>query len=231
MNFFAWVPWFFQTLMWLIMKPFLLIFSGLRVTGKENLKGFKGNAIIAMNHVSQLDSILIPATLGPLSPLMPVFSAAREREFYKEVKGLGRYVYGGMIFRLLGAYPVILAAGNYELSLKHHINILERGESLGIFPEGSRTKDGTIGIGKPGVAYLLWRTGVPVIPVAFHGHYEMHPRHFFSRKHTISVAYGKPIYKEDLYKPEHDIVPPTRDEFRAASQEIMSRIREMYELI
>lgn len=231
MNFFAWVPWFTQTLMWLIARPLLFIFAGLRVYGKENLEDVDGNAIIAMNHVSQLDPIMIPATLGATSPLMPVFSVAREKEFYKGIKGVGRYFYGGFLFRMLGAYPVILASGDYETSLKPHINILEKGESLGIFPEGRRTKNGEIGEAKAGVAYLLWRTGIPVIPVAFHGHYQMRPRHFFSRRHTISVLYGKPFQKSDFFGPEADVVPPTREEFKKVAEVIMSRVQELYEKI
>jgi 1-acyl-sn-glycerol-3-phosphate acyltransferase len=229
MNFFAWVPWFFQTLMWLVARPLLFVFSGLRISGKENLKGLRGNAIIAMNHVSQLDPIMIPATLGPLSPLMPVFSVAREKEFYQGIKGVGKYIYGGFVFRALGAHPIILVSGDYERSLKPHIDILEKGGSLGIFPEGRRTKDGTIGEARAGVAYLLWRTGVPVVPVVFHGHYQMKPRHFFSRRHAISVVYGKPFYKEDFFGPETELVPPTKEEFKEVAQKIMLRIREIYE--
>ena len=230
MNFFAWVPTVFQFLIAVISQPLFYLFSGLRVYGKENLKGLRGGVIFAMNHSNEVDPFLIAASLGPLSPLMPVFSAARERSFYKN-SGFMKYVYGGTFFKMLGAYPIFVGSGNYELSLRHHINIIERGQTLGIFPEGQITKDGRIGEAKAGVAYLLWRTGAPVVPIAFHGHYRMKTTHFFSRKHTISVAYGKPIKKEDLYKPEHDVVPPTRDEFRVASQEIMSRVQKLYDKI
>lgn len=230
MKFFAWPPTVFQFFIALISKPLFLIFSGLRVYGKENLKGLKGGVIFAMNHASEVDPFLIAASLGPTSPLMPVFSAARERGFYKN-SGILKYVYGGTIFKMLGAYPIFVGGGNYELSLRHHISIIEHGQTLGIFPEGQITKDGKIGEARAGVAYLLWRTGAPVVPVAFHGHYQMKPKHFFSRKHTIAVAYGKPLYKEDFFGPEADLVPPTKEEFKLVAEKIMDRVREMYEKI
>lgn len=226
------VPYLTQTLMWLIARPLLSIFSGVKIYGKENTHAVPRNAIIAMNHVSQLDPIMIPATLGPFSRLMPVFSVAREKEFYQNIKGFFKIFYGGIFFRMLGSYSIFLAqTGDYELSLKPHIDLLEKGGSLGIFPEGKRTKDGTFGEAKPGVAYLLWRTGVPVIPVAFHGHYKMKARHFFSRKHTITVCYGKPIYKHEMFSAESDRVPPTREELKEVAHKIMEQVREMYEKI
>lgn len=180
MNFFAITPFLLQTLVYPFTWVSLYFFTRIRVLGKENFRGHKNGAIFAVNHASEFDPILIPATLNLFSPLFPMFYLARERAFY-EKSGLAKYIYGGTFFKIWGAYPVEVGTGDYERALKHHIKILERGKSVCIFPEGGKTINGEIGDGKPGVAYLLWRTGRPVIPVAIHGHHGMSMGDFLGR--------------------------------------------------
>lgn len=237
MNLFAITPFLLQTLVYPFTWVSLRLFAKIRILGKENIRGHKHGAIFAVNHSSELDPILIPATLEPFSRLMPMFYLARESSFY-EKNGLAKYIYGGMFFKLWGAYPVTVGTGgDYEHALRHHIKILERGKSICIFPEGGKTKNGEIGEGKPGVAYLLWRTGRPVIPVAIRGHYQMNPRGFLARKHSITVSYGVPITREELFNSGSrrlsltDAGSPSREELKSAAQIIMARIREMYEKI
>lgn len=230
MNSYTFLPFVLQTMMWLVARPLLWVFTGITVSGKEHTQGLK-NALIAVNHLSDLDPILIPATLGPFSPLMPVFSVALERSFYKRPWPLN-YLYGGVVFNMLGAYSVAIGTkGDYEHTLKSHIRILEQGGSVGIFPEGKRNQDGVVGEGKVGTAYLLWRTGVPVVPVAVHGHYRMYPRNFFARSHTIAVMYGEPITRKELFGDDAIQRTPTQEELKRATDVIMSRIRAMYEKI
>jgi len=228
MNFFSWTPTILQTLVYPFTWVGFRFFARISIVGKENIRGHKRGAIFAVNHASELDPILIPATLYPFSRLMPMFYIARERAFYGK-KGLSRYIYGGTFFKIWGAYPASVGTGDYELALKHHIRILEHGKSVCIFPEGGKSRDGKVNDGKSGVAYLLWRTGAPVIPVALHGHYQMGLHGFFSRARTISVSYGKPITREELFGSDAEVTPPTREDLKAATHIIMSRIREMYE--
>lgn len=232
MNFFVITPFLLQTLTWPMMWVVLRVFGKIIIIGKENIRGHKNGAIFAVNHSSQFDPILIPATLNPFSALMPMFYLAREREFY-EVSGLMQYIYGGIFFKIWGAYPVTVGTkGNYEFALRSHIEILERGQSVCIFPEGGKMPDAKIGEGKPGVAYLAWRTGRVVIPVSIHGHHKMGPREFFSRKHSIVVSYGKPITREELFGKDINVtIPPTHESLKTASNHIMSRIREMHERV
>lgn len=232
MNSLSCIPYILQTLMWLVMRPILALFSNLRIIGKEHTEKIKDGAIVAVNHASDLDPVLIPATLGPWSPLMPVFSVALDRSFYRRPWPFN-YLYSGFIFNLLGAYSMSSGArADYERILSPHIKLLERGSTLGIFPEGKRNFDGKITAGRPGVAYLAWRTRRPVIPVAIHGHTHMAPRDFFARKHSITVAYGAPITYTELFgaRPDPNL-PPTQDELKVATATIMSRIREMYERV
>lgn len=227
MNLFSLTPFILQTMVYPFTWVGLRFFTHIRILGKENLEGHTQGVIFAVNHLSELDPILVPATLNPFSPLMPMFYTARERFFY-EKKGLAQYFYGGTFFKLWGAYTAYVGTGDLALSLRHHIRILEKGKSVCIFPEGGKIPEGVIIEGKTGVAYLLWRTGVPVIPVAMRGHYKMTYREFCARTRTITVSYGKPITREELFNLRPDpAVVPTREELRTATHIIMSRIREM----
>ncbi len=229
MNPLFFTPFILQTLMWAIARPILFVFVRLRVYGKENLFASDKGVILAVNHLSDLDPILIPASLGPASPLMPVFSVALERSFYQRPWPLN-HLYGGKIFNMLGAYAVKIGTkGDYGQLLRNHISILELGGTVGIFPEGGRNFEGKVGEAKAGVAYLSWRTGAPIIPVALSGHHEMGPREFFLRKHAVIVSYGKPITKEELFGTNPSSTEPSHAELKNASQVVMARIREIYE--
>ncbi|KKU82155.1 MAG: Glycerol-3-P acyltransferase [Parcubacteria group bacterium GW2011_GWA1_47_8] len=230
MNPFSWTPTVLQTFVYPFTWISFRLFARIKILGKEHIRGHKRGAIFAVNHSSELDPILVPATLNPFSPLMPMFYLARERSFYPRAEkfGLGRIFYSAAFFKMWGAYPISVGTGNYEVTLKYHLSILEQGRSVCIFPEGKKTENGDIGEGKPGVAYLLWRTGVPVIPTAIHGHYLMGARDFIARKHSITISYGKPITREELFGTDVDRVVPTHEELKSATHTIMSRIREMY---
>jgi len=78
---------------------------------------------------------------------------------------------------------------------------LGEGNSIMMFPEGTRTRDGSIGDLQPGVKLIAQKANVPIVPAALHGVYEIWPR---SRKllgfGPVSVAFGKPIRPEQLRK-------------------------------
>lgn len=220
------LTFFLQAFYWPYWRFVMFLFGRLRVVGLEKIAQEKDGAIFAVNHSSQLDPFLVPTALSPRSPFMPMHYVSRERGFY-DVQGIARYAYGGFIFRIWGAYPAIVKAKDYETKLAHHINILLQNGSICIFPEGALSKDGSVGQGKPGVAYLLWRTGRPVIPVAITGHHNMGPYRFFMRKHRLVVMFGMPISREEIFGEGDLFVQPTRDQLTSATELIMSRVREM----
>lgn len=225
-------PLILQTLVYPYTWVALRFFAHIRIRGLEHVRGMKSGVIFAVNHTSQLDPILIPATLPFLSRLMPMFYVSREKNFYlnagEKDSIFVKIFYGGNFFKLWGAYPATVGTGDYEIALRNHIRILNNKRSVCIFPEGKRTRNGFLGEGKPGAAYLLWKTGSPVIPVAIHGNYKLSFYDFISRKAAITVSYGKPILPADVYTTAiKEGRAPTLEELKDATSLIMSRIQEL----
>lgn len=228
------VPLVFQTLVYPCTWIAFRFFTHIRIKGLEHVRGMSNGALFAVNHSSELNPILVPATLPFLSRLMPMFYVSRETAFYlrdgKKKFSLKQIFYGGNFFKLWGAYPATVGTGDYELALRHHIKILNDKRSVCIFPEGKITRDGLVGEGKPGAAYLLWRTGVPVIPVSIRGDYRITLREFLLRKRTITVSYGAPITSSEMFEGAlKENRQPTIEELKTVTGHIMARIRTLWE--
>lgn len=128
-----------------------------------------GPVIICCNHLSNMD----PPLLGtPLS--RQVHYMAKEELF--AIPGFG------WLIRQYGAFPVKRGGVSKE-SIRLALRILEEGNLIGIFPEGSRKNRG--GAGKKGAASLAIKSGATVIPAAIIGNYVPFRR--------MSVVYGKPL--------------------------------------
>ncbi len=223
-----------QTLIWIPTRIYFKLVHSYSVLGLKNLKELKHNksgVIFAVNHSSELDPIMIPASLPFLSHMMPMFYVSRERKFYNE-SGWRQHIYGGRFFNSWGAYSAYPGLKNYDLSLKHHINILNDGRSVCIFPEGHKTRDGSIGEGKPGASFLSYRTNSPIVPVKINGLYKPLAQKSKSGKTKLEVIFGKPIYPKDLFNEalsqnSEEGKDISVEEFKRTREVIMSAIRKL----
>ncbi|WP_329177878.1 1-acyl-sn-glycerol-3-phosphate acyltransferase [Streptomyces decoyicus] len=130
------------------------------VEGIENIPA-EGPAILASNHLSFSDSFFLPAVLDRKI----TFIAKSEYFTSPGVKGKLTAAF----FKGVGQLPVDRSGGRGagEAAIKSGIEVLERGELFGIYPEGTRSPDGRLYRGKPGgLARVALATGAPVIPVA-----------------------------------------------------------------
>jgi 1-acyl-sn-glycerol-3-phosphate acyltransferase len=127
-------------------------------TGLENVPD-SGPAILASNHLSVIDSIFLP-----LAVKRPVYFLAKSDYF------TGRGVRGFVIRWLmnsLGQLSIDRSGGKAsEASLQTGLQVLRRGDLLGIYPEGTRSPNGKLFRGRTGVARMILEGHVPVIPVA-----------------------------------------------------------------
>jgi 1-acyl-sn-glycerol-3-phosphate acyltransferase len=154
-----------------------------RARGIENLPS--GPALIIANHQSFLDPLLIGLPLQ-----RPVCFLARDSLFKVPVIG--------WILRSTYVMPIRREAAGTE-SLRVSLKRLEEGYLVGIFPEGTRSRNGRLGAMKPGFVALARRAQVPLIPVAVSGAFEAMPRGaLFLRPRRVRVVFGTPISVDEL---------------------------------
>lgn len=202
---YAILPWIIQRgVLILFVKPLYYCFLDIEVVGLKNIPLSDKNFIFASNHSSELDPTIIPAVLPIYSKFIPMFYVSKDRSFYDR-SGWRKKFYGGLIFKLFGAYPVVSGVKNYGVSMEQHIKILKDGYSIHIFPEGVRTLNGEIGEGRGGVSYLSVKSGVPIIPVSIKGFFKLNVKEFFSDNKKIIISFGKPIYLSPNFPIENDV--------------------------
>ncbi len=158
-------------------------FGGWRTSGFENMPA-AGGVILVSNHLSYLDVFILG--MGVRRPLNYV---ARSTLF---VPVLGAFI------RSVGGFP-IQREGMGASGMKETLKRLRSGGVVTLFPEGTRSIDGELGELKPGIALLVSRAGVPVVPAGVAGTFSAWPRgRLLPRPHPIRVHYGPPILPSDL---------------------------------
>ncbi|WP_129658217.1 lysophospholipid acyltransferase family protein [Rothia halotolerans] len=162
-----------------------------RVTGLESFPK-EGPVIVASNHLAFLDSVI-------LSALMPRRVAFLAKAEYVNSPGIrGRLM--KHFFELIDIIPVNRSDQSERLkALDIGLERLEQGGVFGIYPEGTRSRDGYLYRGKIGVAWLAHKTGAPVVPVGIIGTERIQPpgtRMIRPVKFTVRV--GEPLYFEKL---------------------------------
>jgi 1-acyl-sn-glycerol-3-phosphate acyltransferase len=170
----------------LIAGPFLRGLARPKVTGAEHVPA-SGGAILASNHLSVVDSIYLPLMLQ-----RPVTFAAKSEYFTSKRPGLRLM---GLYLRATGQLSVDRAGARAAQDmLDDALALLRSGELFGIYPEGTRSPDGRLYRGRPGVGWLALKSGLPVIPVAMIGTDRvLPPGRVVPRPGRIEIRIGKPM--------------------------------------
>jgi 1-acyl-sn-glycerol-3-phosphate acyltransferase len=151
----------------------------LKTEGLENVPK-SGGVLLVANHQSYLDPVLVAVRL-----YRPVSFLAKSELFENPFLA-------GLI-RLLKAFPVRQGEGDVG-AVKEVIRRLGEGYALNIYPEGTRTITGDIEPLEKGIALVIRRANVPVVPVAIHGSFEAWPKgSAIFHPHPIRLKYGKPM--------------------------------------
>jgi 1-acyl-sn-glycerol-3-phosphate acyltransferase len=155
----------------------------LRVDGRHNIPLSSG-ALIASNHQSYLDPIIIG-------------TGARRRTGYLARATLFRGGFFQWVITLLGALPLSIK-GSSKDGIRLAVAHLKKKRHILVFPEGTRTRDGSVGPMQPGVKLIAEMARVPIVPAAIKGAFDIMPRGGFKGRHPISVGFGKRFEVEDL---------------------------------
>ena len=174
---------FYKFVRRLLQVLFSLWFS-VRCIGREKVPG-DGGVLLASNHQSFLDPILVGMGLH-----REVHYMARETLF--------RNPMAGWLIRAVNAFPVKRHSADVG-AIKKTLRLLESGEVVNLFGEGTRSRDGTIGEVQPGIIMLARKAGVPVVPVVIDGAFEAWPRdHKVCHCYPVRVMYGRAISPEQI---------------------------------
>ncbi|KGN38046.1 lysophospholipid acyltransferase family protein [Knoellia subterranea] len=157
------------------------------IRGKDNVPR-EGGVLLASNHLSFIDSFAIPVA----APRKVSFLA--KAEYFTGTGVKGRFVRGFM--EAGDAIPVDRdSSSNAKDSLDLALEVLRAGKAFGIYPEGTRSRDGRLYRGRTGVAFLALTAGVPVVPVGLIGTDKVQPVGARGlRMADVTVSFGSPIH-------------------------------------
>ncbi|HHV35647.1 MAG TPA: 1-acyl-sn-glycerol-3-phosphate acyltransferase [Syntrophomonadaceae bacterium] len=182
-----------------LFRFFFTVFCGWKVEGLDNFPQ-KGPVLVIANHTSYWDPIVVGSALG------------RKVHFMAKSE-LFSYPVLGFVIEKMGTFPV--SRDRVDLSsLKRALALLDEGNVVCIFPEGTRSKTGKILPPLPGAAFLARKAGTPVCPVALQRRQRMFGNNLFPYFH---VRVGSTFYVKKTGK---------RD-FQADADIMMSKIQEL----
>jgi len=198
-------------LTWVTVRLLATVLFRFRVSGAHHVPK-TGGVLIAANHTSYLD--------------IPILGCGMPRRAWF----MGRMdLFSGpaaWLMRHMGWIPIRRERVD-RTAFEEAIRRLKAGQAVVIYPEGSRSEDGRLQPGKPGVGIIVAATGSPVVPAYLGGTYDvLPPGSTWIRLRPIQVSYGVPVDFTALVK-EMDSEAKKKELYQRISQEIMGRIAEL----
>lgn len=163
-----------------------VLFFRLRCTGREHWP-LAGGGLVCANHQSYIDPVIVGLCCD-------------RRMNYLARESLFRFAPFRWLIRWFDAIPIRREGLGLD-GLKETMRRVKRGELVLIFPEGTRTRDGSLGTIQPGFCAIARRVKAPLIPVGIQGAYEVWPRdRALPRLSRIRVHIGRPIEPAEMEK-------------------------------
>ncbi|MDQ4049023.1 MAG: 1-acyl-sn-glycerol-3-phosphate acyltransferase [Actinomycetota bacterium] len=157
-------------------QPAMRVYFRARRTGREHIPD--GKVILAANHRSFLDPFILGTCVR-----RPIYFVAKQELF--------RHRFLGWFLNCMGAFPIRRGESDGE-SLATALALLERGEAVVIFPEGTRHRSGPLHQPRRGVGRLALESGAPVVPIAIEGT-ERARRGWRIRPVRVNLRCGRPL--------------------------------------
>jgi 1-acyl-sn-glycerol-3-phosphate acyltransferase len=169
--------------------PILTLLFRPKVAGLRNVP-HTGPVIIASNHLSFSDSIFMPLVV----PRKVTFLAKSEYFTSPGIKGFIKK----LTFIALGQVPVDRSGGRRsEAALLTGLSLLQAGDCLGIYPEGTRSPDGRLYKGRTGIARMAIESGAAIVPVAMFNTAEIQPTgQVVPKVRRVEMVFGEAMYFE-----------------------------------
>ncbi|MER7176056.1 lysophospholipid acyltransferase family protein [Streptomyces mesophilus] len=206
---------FYYVLKYVLLGPLLRLMFRPRIEGLEHVPA-TGAAIVAGNHLSFSDHFLMPAILKRRITFLA------KAEYFTGPGLKGRLT--AFFFRSAGQIPVDRSGKEAgQNAIREGLGVLNKGELLGIYPEGTRSHDGRLYKGKVGVAAMALKAGVPVVPCAMIGTFEAQPPgQKIPSLRPITIRFGEPLDFSRYAGMDNE-----KAALRAVTDEIMYSILEL----
>ena len=194
-----------------VLTPIIRLLVRVKVEGRHHLPK-RGPVILACNHRSFLDSIFIPLVVRRRVTFVA------KAEYFDDPKT-------AWFFRGVGQIPIRREGGSAsERALASATEVLRNGKVFGIYPEGTRTRDGKLHRGHTGIARLAMRCNTPILPIGMIGSDEVMPIDSKLPKlnRHVTIRFGQPIDPGRYAGMEND-----RLALRELTDEVMYEINEL----
>lgn len=189
----SYVLYYFAKIVFII---YFKLFKQWKIIGKDNLD-IKGPLIVMANHIHFLDPPLVGSLLN-----RRVYFMAKEELFKNPLFGWA--------LKKVGAFPVKRGRPDRR-SIKQAFKVLEEGKVLGIFPEGTRHKQGRPGKAQPGAIMIALKSKAPILPIGIK----------IDSRGRVNASIGKPFILDEYYDQKL-----SKDEMKEVGKYIMEKIKD-----
>ena len=204
------VCWIRTAVFYLLQRPAMLILGWPKIRGRENLRGVEGPVLVVSNHIGYVDPAYVLAALP--ARLRHRLAIAMEGELLETMRkppeGVGAFMrlfletQYFLVVSLFNVFPLPQHSG-FRKSFAFAGELVDRGYSVLVFPEGARTQNGLMNPFRSGIGLLATRLRVPVVPMRIDGLFERK----MDRKHWappgwVRVAVGAPVKFDETTPPE-----------------------------
>jgi long-chain acyl-CoA synthetase len=184
----------------LLARPAMLLLGWPSIRGREKLRGTDAPVLVIANHVAYFDpAYVLEALPGRLRRLAVAMDGELLESMRHPPAGAGFFVALAhraaywLVVPLFNVFPLPRQAG-FRKSFAFAGDLVDRGWSVLIFPEGERTRDGRMGAFRTGIGLLAARLGVPVVPVRLGGIFELKQAgKRWARPGQIKISIGPPV--------------------------------------